>query len=89
MHMPFVPRPSRELVVSVAIGTLLWALAALVFVCFAGCAGSSALLQCKVDAVDALLESVNGDPMRVTPYDGVELVQRVKACHRAADAGAP
>jgi hypothetical protein len=47
---------------------------------------SSALVQCKLDALKVLPD----DPMRATVYDAVDVIERVRACHNdAADAGKP
>lgn len=54
---------------------------------FVGCgAATPQLIQCKLDALKVLPE----DPRMVTPYDAVDLVNRIKACHgESPDAGAP
>ena len=50
-----------------------------------GCASSqsSRLVQCKLDALKILPD----DPMQVTFADGVDLVERIKACEAEPDAG--
>jgi hypothetical protein len=47
-----------------------------------GC-GSPALVQCRLEAVKFLPE----DPHQVTPYDVIDLVQRLNACRATADGG--
>jgi hypothetical protein len=59
--------------------------------CLDGCGAvvSPSTIECKINALEHLIDEVDGDPMRVTPYDGAELVRRVNECRAAADAGAP
>lgn len=47
-----------------------------------GC-GSPATFQCRLEAVKFLPD----DPGQITPYDLVDLVQRLNACKRQGDAG--
>lgn len=47
-----------------------------------GC-GSPATVQCRVEAVKFLPT----DPGQITPYDVVDLVQRLNACKKLGDAG--
>lgn len=49
-----------------------------------GCAGGqlSPLVRCKLEALKVLPE----DPRNATVYDAVDVIERVRACHRA-DAG--
>ena len=52
-------------------------------VCSALGCGSPAFVQCRVEAVKFLPT----DPGQVTPYDVVDLVQRLNACKKLGDAG--
>ena len=47
--------------------------------------GNSALVQCKLDALKVLPD----DPMQATVYDAVDVIERVKACHRQLGDGGP
>jgi hypothetical protein len=49
------------------------------------CAGGqlSPLVRCKLEALKVL----PADPMNATVYDAVDVIQRVRACHQAADGG--
>lgn len=52
----------------------------------AACSGEqlTALVRCKLDALRVLPK----DPHMATPYDAVDVIERVNACERAeADAG--
>lgn len=55
----------------------------MVVACLASGCGSPALVQCRVEAVKFLPE----DPKQLTPYDVVDLVERLNACRVGADAG--
>lgn len=67
----------REIAVGVLVG--LCVLGPLCLAC-----GNSALVQCKLEALKVLPE----DPGMVTLYDAVDIVERVRACHRSeADGG--
>lgn len=53
-----------------------------------GAAVTPQLVQCKLDALRVL----PSDPKMFTPYDGEDLINRLKACESAAapgDAGTP
>lgn len=86
MFVPQIPGPSRQVGIGATVSLLVFGAVAL---CLNGCgtALSSAVVECKLNALEHLIDQTGGDPMRVTPYDGAELVERVKACH-AAPAGA-
>jgi hypothetical protein len=88
MYMPQVPGPAHQIAIGAALSLLVFGSALL---CLNGCASTTpTLIECKLRALEHLIEQTDGDPMRVTPYDGVELVERVKACHAApGDAGKP
>lgn len=47
--------------------------------------GNSALVQCKLDALKVL----PADPMMATVYDAVDIIERVRACHRVETDGGP
>lgn len=48
------------------------------------CAGVPPIVQCKLDALKVLPD----DPAMATPYDAVDVIERLQACHRAeADGG--
>lgn len=66
----------REIALGMLIGVGL-------FVPFACGGGVSPLVRCKLDALKVLPD----DPGMVTIYDAVDVIERVKACHRAADGG--
>lgn len=53
----------------------------------AACAGGalSPLVRCKLEALRVLPD----DPGMVTVNDGIDLVERLNACHRAAADGGP
>ncbi len=55
-----------------------------ILVC-AACGTAPTLVQCKLDALRFLPK----DPLMVTPYDAVDLIDRINACQRPADARAP
>lgn len=88
MYMPQVPAPARQIAIGAALSLLVFGT---VLLCLSGCASTTpALIECKLRALEHLIEQTSGDPMRVTPYDGAELVERVKACHaKPGDAGTP
>jgi hypothetical protein len=68
----------REIAAGLVIGLV-------VFGVLVGCLGGglSPLVRCKLDALRVLPE----DPMQATAYDAVDLIERLRACHREADAG--
>jgi hypothetical protein len=69
----------REIAAGVVIGVGVFAL-------LVGCMGGglSPLVRCKLEALKVLPE----DPGMVSVYDGIDLVERLNACHRAeADGG--
>jgi hypothetical protein len=76
------PRPILpEVALGTALGLVFFAAGS---IAFSGCGASSALVQCKLDALDVLPE----DPRHATVYDAVDVIQRVRACHDApADGG--
>jgi hypothetical protein len=87
VFVPQIPGPSRQVAIGATISLLFFGT---VLLCLNGCGTtlSSAVVECKLNALEHLIDQTGGDPMRVTPYDGAELVERVKACHEApADAG--
>jgi len=45
--------------------------------------GAPQLVECQLSAVKALPD----DPGEITPYDTLGLIQRLKACRLAGDAG--
>lgn len=45
--------------------------------------GNSALVQCKLDALRVLPE----DPGNATVYDAVDIIERIRACHRLTPDG--
>lgn len=51
------------------------------------CAGGalSPLVRCKLDALRVLPD----DPGMVTIYDAIDVIERVKACHREQGDGGP
>ncbi len=68
----------REIAAGVAIG----------LTCFGilfACSELPALVQCKLDALKVLPD----DPGMATVYDAVDVIERVRACRRSVDAGAP
>ena len=68
----------REIAVGTVIGFWLFLLSQ------AACAGVSPLVRCKLEALRVLPD----DPGMVTVNDGIDLVERLNACHRAeADGG--
>lgn len=47
--------------------------------------GLPPIVRCKLEALKVLPE----DPMQATAYDAVDLVHRLKACHRITADGGP
>ncbi len=70
----------REIAAGVVIGVC-------VFGVLVGCLGGglSPVVRCKLDALKVLPE----DPMQATAYDAVDVIERLKACHRAQADAAP
>ena len=70
----------REIAAGVVIGVGVFAL-------LVGCMGGglSPLVRCKLEALRVLPD----DPGMVTVNDGIDLVERLNACHRAAADGGP
>lgn len=67
----------REIAAGMVLGFV--ALGALCLAC-----GNPALIQCKLDALKVLPE----DPAMATVYDASDVIERLRACHRAdADGG--
>jgi hypothetical protein len=64
---------------------LLWAAA--LGVCVTGCGAAlpAAQIQCRLAALEVLPE----DPMQVTVYDAVDVVERLRACSAPKDGGVP
>jgi hypothetical protein len=57
---------------------------ALGFVLLACGSGLPPVVRCKLEALDVLPD----DPMQATALDAVDIIERLKACHRAdADGG--
>lgn len=81
MLAPQTPGPAAQFAIGTAISLVAFGALCL---CLNGCVNSSTV-ECKLSALDALPK----DPMMVTPYDAVDLINRVHACDRgaAADAG--
>jgi hypothetical protein len=83
VYNPQVPGPLSQIALGAAIGLLAFG----AFVLCQGCGATNPqLVQCKLDALKILPD----DPRMVTPYDGVDLINRLKACELApsGDAGA-
>lgn len=68
----------REIAAGLVIGLVVfgWLIA-----CVGG--GVSPLVRCKLEALGVLPD----DPGMVTIYDAIDVIERVKACHRVADGG--
>jgi hypothetical protein len=81
MYVPVIPGPSRPIAFGAAVGLLAFAVISFQFGC--GAALTSKLVTCKIDA----LKFLPSDPQMATPYDAVDLINRLKACD-AADGGA-
>jgi len=81
MLFPQTPSPARQITLGAALSLLVFG--ALLFT-FGACSQSvnRAVVECKLNALRALPD----DPMMVTPYDAVDLIHRIKACH-APDGG--
>lgn len=84
MYVPVTPSPIRQIAIGAGISLAAFALFNLLST---GCGASlsSAVIACKLDALKILPD----DPRMVTPYDAVDLINRLKACHNVTDAGAP
>jgi hypothetical protein len=83
MFVPETPGPARQIVIGAAVSLLVFGALALML---HGCgAATPMVVQCKLDALKVLPE----DPQMVTPYDAVDLINRLKACHAPADGGVP
>jgi len=81
MFVPETPGPARQVVIGAAVSVVAFTLLALML---NGCGAATPLLvQCKLDALKILPD----DPRMVTPWDAVDLVNRIKACHAPADGG--
>ncbi len=66
----------------IAAGMVLGFVALCLMVACAG--GVPPIVRCKLEALDVLPD----DPMQATVYDAVDIIERLKACHRAqADGG--
>lgn len=75
------PRPVVQIAVGVAVSVIAIALP---WACGVGANRLPAVVQCQLDALKVLPQ----DPMMATPYDLVDIVERVKACKRGeSDAG--
>lgn len=48
-------------------------------------AGLPAVVRCKLDALKVLPD----DPMQATVYDAVDVIERLRACHRLEADGGP
>ena len=70
----------REIAAGVVIGVGVFSL---LVACMGG--GLSPLVRCKLDALAVLPD----DPMQATAYDAVDVIERLKACHRAESDGGP
>lgn len=68
----------REIAAGLVIGLVVFGFLA---ACMAG--GLSPLARCKLEALDVLPD----DPMQATALDAVDVIERLKACHRQADGG--
>jgi hypothetical protein len=88
MFAPQIPSLARHITLGAAISLVVFGALAL-FLSGCGTTLSASLVECKLNALEHLINATGGDPMNVTPYDGAELVQRVKACHAKPDAGQP
>lgn len=83
MYVPHVPTPSQHVAYGALLGLALFGCLALAA---QGCGTASTVIACKLDALKVLPE----DPRMVTPFDAVDLVNRLNECSKAqADAGAP
>ncbi len=69
----------REIAAGLVIGLVVFGF---LTACIAG-GGLSPLARCKLDALDVLPD----DPMQATALDAVDVIERLKACHRQADGG--
>jgi hypothetical protein len=69
----------------VSIGVLI-GIGAMWFAVACGVGGLSPVARCKLDALKVL----PSDPRQATLGDAIDIIERVRACHRAAeDGGAP
>lgn len=70
----------------VSIGVLI-GIGAMWFAVACGVGGMSPLSRCKLDAIRVL----PADPLQATVYDAIDVIERIRACHRAIknDGGAP
>lgn len=69
----------REMAIGVVVGMLVFGLP------LACGAGVTPLVRCKLEALKILPD----DPLKVTPYDAVDLIERLEACRRAQSDGGP
>ncbi len=79
MYVPVIQRQLAPLAIGALVGLVIVAIPS-------GCGASlnSAVVTCKIDA----LKFLPSDPQMATPYDAVDLINRLKACD-AGDGGAP
>ena len=70
----------REIAAGLVIGLVVFGL---LTACMGG--GLSPLVRCKLQALDVLPD----DPMQATVYDAVDVIERLKACHREQVDGGP
>lgn len=82
MFQPQTPGPVVQITLGAAISVVAFGALCLLL---NGCgAASQALVECKLNALKVL----PSDPMQATVLDAVDVIERVKACHAATDAGA-
>ena len=81
MYVPETPGPAYQIALGAAIGLITFGLLLLTQGC--GSSLTPQLVQCKLDALKILPD----DPMHVTVFDAVDLVERIQACHAPADGG--
>lgn len=84
MFVPQTPSPAHQITIGAGLSLLIFGT---LLLCLNGCgsAGITPAVRCKLEALRVLPD----DPMMVTPYDAVDLIQRIKACEAPADAGKP
>lgn len=70
----------REVAAGLVIGLVVFGL---LTACMGG--GLSPLVRCKLDALAVLPD----DPLQATAYDAVDVIERLKACHRDLADGGP
>lgn len=84
MFVPQTPSPAQQITIGAGLSLLVFG-ALLMFLNGCGASVNSQVVQCKLDALRVL----PSDPMMATPYDAVDLIERIKKCEATADAGKP